>query len=231
MWNTVLREEKKYLLRVDEFIKLAHTLSAILPEDPHNGREGYTVRSLYFDTVYDGDYFEKLDGLEARRKIRLRCYDPKAEFALLEMKQKQGECQQKRSLKLSRTDAEALIRGDYVPLLRYPEPFARECYGLMHCRLYRPKTIVQYRRKAFLSKGSDLRITFDHTISATEGSFDLFDGALCLSPVLDPSQVVLEVKPRGILLDYIKRLLNSVDRSTLSVSKYALARQTGYQAQ
>lgn len=47
-----------------------------------------------------------------------------------------------------------------------------------------------------------------------------------MNPVLDPYCVVLEVKYNGFLLDYLRELINSVDRSELSVSKYVLARQT-----
>ena len=187
------------------------------------------IRSLYFDTAYDGDYFEKLAGVELRRKIRLRCYDPNADFAMLEMKQKQGANQMKRSLRLSREDAIRLTKGDYSPLLKYQEPFAVECYGLMHCRCYRPKTIVEYNRKAFIAKENKIRVTFDNNIVATESSFDLFDSNLNMNPILDKYDVVLEVKFNGFLLDYIRRLINPVDRGELSVSKYVLARQNGYQ--
>ena len=45
----------------------------------------------------------------------------------------------------------------------------------------------------------------------------------------DPYCVVLEVKYNGFLLDYLRELINSVDRSELSVSKYVLARQNGCQ--
>lgn len=132
--NRVLREEKKFLISADEFISLSHNLENIMLPDPHNGTHGYTIRSLYFDTVYDGDYFEKQAGIELRRKIRLRCYDPTADYAMLEMKQKQGVSQLKRSLKLKRRDAVLLTTGDYSPLLSYKEPFAAECYALMHSR-------------------------------------------------------------------------------------------------
>ena len=46
-------------------------------------------------------------------------------------------------------------------------------------------------------------------------------------PVLDPFNTVLEVKYNGFLLSYIKELVNRVDRSQLSVSKYCLARSAG----
>lgn len=227
--NKVLREEKKFLLSVDEFIALSHRVEQVMLSDPHNGTHGYIVRSLYFDTAYDGDYFEKLDGVELRRKIRLRVYDPAADFAMLEMKQKQGPNQMKRSLRVRRADAIELTRGNYSSLLNYEEPFAAECYGLMNYQCYRPKTIVEYHRKAFIAKENKIRITFDNNIQSTESCFDLFDPQLNMNPVLDKYDVVLEVKYNGFLLSYIRELINPANRSELSVSKYVLARQNGYQ--
>ena len=147
--NQVFREEKKFLINVEEYIKKSHQLEQIMAQDEHNGAHGYMIRSLYFDTVYDEDYFDKLAGIECRRKIRLRCYDPDSSFVLLEMKQKQGSSQMKRSLRVEREDAVRLVDGDYSPLLQYPDHFAQECYALMCSKCYRPKTIVQYNRRAF----------------------------------------------------------------------------------
>ena len=79
-----------------------------------------------------------------------------------------------------------------------------------------------------IAKENKIRITFDSNIVSTESSFDLFDPGLNMNPVLDKYDVVLEVKFNGFLLDYIRRLINSVNRSELSVSKYVLARQNGY---
>ena len=107
----VLRHERKYLLPQEEYRRLRGTLESLLPKDSHTGDSGYSIRSLYFDTLWDGDYFEKLDGVELRRKLRLRLYDPTAGHAFLEMKQKEGEYQLKRSLRLSRAAAAALAGG------------------------------------------------------------------------------------------------------------------------
>jgi hypothetical protein len=227
--NKVFREEKKFLVNIEDFMKKSYYLEQLLRPDPHNGVHGYMVRSLYFDTLYDTDCYEKQAGVENRRKIRLRCYQPESGFALLEMKQKQGPYQLKRSLRISRRDAEKMIQCDYSPLLQYSEDFATECYGLMQYECYRPKTIVQYRRKAFIAKENKIRITFDHDLVSTESNFDLFSPALVMNPVMDQFFAVLEVKYNGFLLDYIGRMLNSVDKSELSVSKYCLARQNGCQ--
>lgn len=227
--NRVFREEKKFLISVDEFIKKNYMLSQIMTEDAHNGVHGYVIRSLYFDTIYDGDYFEKLAGGELRRKIRLRVYDPSADYAMLEMKQKQGSIQLKRSLKVNREDAISIAKGEYTPLLSYKEPFAIECYALMLCRSYRPKTIVQYIRKAFITKENKIRITFDKNIESTESNLDLFSTTLNMNPVLDKYNVIMEIKYNGWILDYIRRMINNMDRRELSMSKYMLALQNSYQ--
>ena len=221
--NQVLREEKKFLINIAEFRQKSHLLEQALLQDEHNGIHGYRIRSLYFDTPYDRDFFEKQAGTELRRKVRLRIYDTEQTFAMLEMKQL------KRSLKISREDAVRIIKGDLSPLLTYQDSFAAEIYAFMQIHAYRPVTIVEYRRKAFIAKENKIRITFDNQIVATESSFDLFDPNLNMNPVLDPYDVVMEVKFNGFLLGYIRELINSINRSELSVSKYVLARQNAYQ--
>lgn len=223
----VLRQEKKYLLTYEQFRSLDGTLSKLLHEDENGGREGYMVRSLYFDTMQERDYYEKEDGLEIRRKIRLRIYDPAADFALLEMKQKQGENQKKRSLRVTREDAQELAKGRPGCLLNYEDEFAEECYGLMNLLQYRPKSIVEYRRKAYIAKENKTRITFDQEMKATESNFDIFSRELLQYPVLDPYLVILEVKYNGFLLSYLKQLLSLEGKSPTSVSKYSLSRTVG----
>lgn len=222
--NEVLRQEKKYLMTMADIYALSRHLESVMSQDPHNGAQGYSIRSLYFDTLEERDYQSKMDGLELRRKIRLRIYDPAASFAMLEMKQKEGAYQKKRSLRVDREDAGQLALGQYDRLLHYSEPFAAECYALLHSQCYRPKTIVEYRRKAYVAKENKIRVTFDHQIRATETCMDLFAPDLNLYPVLDPFNGVLEVKYNGFLLSYIKALVSGADRSELSVSKYCLAR-------
>lgn len=68
------------------------------------------------------------------------------------------------------------------------------------------KTIVEYKRKAYIAKENKIRITFDHQIEATETNMDLFAPDLNMYPVLDKFNGVLEVKYNGFLLSYIKEL-------------------------
>lgn len=64
--NQVLREEKKFLINIEDFLRLSHKLEQVMIQDEHNGTHGYVIRSLYFDTIYDQDYFEKEAGTELR---------------------------------------------------------------------------------------------------------------------------------------------------------------------
>lgn len=222
--NEVFRQEKKFLISVDQFYKYSHKFSQILKLDSHSQGEGYMIRSLYFDSLDDRDYQEKEDGIELRRKIRLRNYGPHKNYAVLEMKQKEGAMQKKRSLRLNREDAKKMTLGDYSVLLKYDNPFAAECFAVMNMFCYRPKTIVTYKRKAFVADENNIRITFDHSIKGTESSFDIFSQDLLENSILDQYLVVLEVKYNGFLLSYIKDVLQECDKSETSVSKYCLGR-------
>ena len=220
----VLRFERKFLLPLEEYHRLRGRLDALLDRDAHTGRDGYAIRSLYFDTLCDGDYFEKEDGVQLRRKLRLRLYDPASEFAFLEMKQKEGEYQLKRSLRLSRAAAQSLAWGIYTPLLDVRDDFADECYALLSMRGYRPKAVIEYRREAYTAPENNTRITFDREIRATESCMDLFHPALPLYPVMDGGQVILEVKYNGFLLEYLRELVGACERAQTSASKYCMGR-------
>lgn len=222
--NEVLRQEKKFLISLDQMYRMSFLLEQVMTPDPHNRGDGYPIRSLYFDSLDDRDFEEKEDGIELRRKLRLRCYGPDYSFGVLEMKQKQGAMQKKRSLRMEKNDALRLLHHDYHVLLKYEEPFARECFSMMNVYSYIPRSVVEYRRKAYIAKENKIRVTFDHHIIGTESRMDIFDPNLLQNPLLNPYLVVLEVKFNGFLLSYIKDLLKTCDSSELSVSKYALSR-------
>ncbi len=222
--RAVSRQEKKFLCDLVSAKKLEHALNQTMKADPHNGFFGYAIRSLYFDTLHNRDYVEKMFGTHLRRKVRIRIYDPASDFALLELKQKQGNDQQKRSLPMNRAEAEALITGDYDVLLNRTEPFAQEMHALISINGYKPKAIVEYRRKAYIAQENKIRVTLDYDIRATETNLSLFEPNLCMYPVFDPFNVVLEVKFNGFLLSHIRNVLNQVEKSEIAVSKYCLSR-------
>lgn len=222
--NEVLREEKKFIISQDKMYFLSHELEEFMHLDSHGDKDGYSIRSLYFDSLYNRDFVEKEDGIELRRKIRLRNYSPHSDFAMLEMKQKQGQYQKKRSLKLKKEDVLELINGNYSVLLRQGTDFANECFYMMNQFMYRPKAVITYKRKAFVAKENNIRITFDHHIKGTESYFNIFDPEINENYILDPYLAIMEVKFNGFLLSYIKDVIDKVDLPEISASKYSMGR-------
>lgn len=223
----VMRTERKYLLSKLQISGLYARLAAVMSGDPVNGTKAYMVRSLYFDTVYNDDYFEKMAGIERRQKIRLRIYDVNAPKAKLEIKEKQGQAQLKRSLVVSREDAMELQKANYEVLKKYDSPLAEELYGIMTTKQYRPVCIVEYKRIAFTNYTNDTRITLDSDIRSNEGNYSIFDPKLQLYPVTNELGTVLEVKYNGFLLSYIKDMIGTLDCHESANSKYCMARKYG----
>lgn len=127
-----------------------------------------------------------------RRKLRLRIYSHDAPTALLEMKQKQGSNQLKRSLEIKTEDAKRLAKGEYELLLTYKDDFAAECFAVMKRDTYLPRTIVEYHRKAYVVPENSIRITMDSQIRAMEGHMaSFFVENPGLYPVLEPWKVIL----------------------------------------
>jgi len=225
----VLRQEKKYLINLEQYYYMSRRFSHLLAEDSFSSGDGYLIRSLYFDTLDDNDFEEKINGVDMRKKIRLRTYGENPQTAKLEMKQKQGMLQKKRSLMLDRGESQRLINRDYSVLLKSDSAFAAECFGLMNMSCYLPKAVVMYTRKVFIAHENDIRITFDHNIKGSESNFDIFSNDVIGNMIFDPFLVVMEVKFNGFLLSYIKDVINEVNASELAVSKYCLGRTIGKQ--
>lgn len=224
----VSRVEEKYVISKLEADRLFNKLKQILPGDDVNGYEAYKVRSLYFDSYYNDDYFDKLAGIKERKKIRIRIYDTSSETAKLELKQKSGENQRKQSLTITREEAKMLTKGNCEFLMDKENELAKEIYYIFKKEVYLPKCIVEYKRRAFAIPTNNIRITFDSEIASSEGNFDIFDPSLALMyPVESRNKVVLEVKYNHFLLSYIKDALKMCDATQESYSKYVTARKYG----
>lgn len=223
----VLRTEKKYVLPLATARKINAQLACVLPLDQNCvGERPYAVKSLYFDSIYDQDFFQKTAGLENRKKIRLRTYGDSGVFKL-ECKQKQGAKQRKQSLLVSVQDAKALAGGDYRCLLRYENDLARQLYATMTERVYRPKSMIQYQRLAYAVPTNDIRITFDSRIEASECNFDICASHTLWYPVQPFSQAVLEVKYNHFLLQQVQLVLEPFHLVESANSKYVKGRYFG----
>lgn len=221
----VFRVEEKYVLTKLQAETLFSKLKQMLPGDEFNGYEPYRVRSLYFDSYYSDDYFDKLDGVLMRKKIRIRTYSADSDTVKLEVKQKEGVNQRKRSIKITRHQAEKMIKGDIAVLKEIDDDLAKDLYYIFLKEQYKPKTIVEYTRRAFRVTTNNIRITLDSDIDISEGNYNLFEKSdNFLVPIERRDIVVLEVKYNHFLLSYIKDVISSIDTTVESYSKYVKGR-------
>lgn len=223
---SVARSETKYPIDPESALRLQAVLDKVVARD-RMGPNGYMVRSLYFDSIDDADYHDKIDGLETRRKIRLRIYTPQDKTAKLELKFKRGAYQWKRSVSLDRRQADLLFHGKYSELSRSVESeFGRNLLREMEAKAYIPRTIIEYKRLAFMADVDNTRITFDSNLRASEANLDLF----AVNPAYFPVyfSTILEVKYTHFLMSHLHAVLHLADRLPLSASKYCLARQISF---
>lgn len=220
---SVLRSELKYWISYGDSLRLQEELHKLLLPDRYSENGFYRVRSLYFDSIGQKDYEEKLNGVERRKKIRMRIYDESAATVKLECKQKTGALQRKESLLIDREDAIRIIEGDYGRLLDRTEELAWRLYCDMTLGCYRPVVIIEYDRCAYLYGEYNTRITIDRHVRSSELELDLFDSSLPWINTIEDA-VILEVKFNETLIEPIRKLLAKYHLTNVAVSKYGSGR-------
>ncbi|MBN1410069.1 MAG: polyphosphate polymerase domain-containing protein [Spirochaetales bacterium] len=221
----VIRNELKFFLSYPEFITLRSVLEKVLRRDSNDsGGGGYWIRSLYFDSVDDDDFHEKLLGVEFRKKVRIRIYDTNDSFVKLELKRKLNQFINKDTIMISSEHALRIIEGDREILLEYPQHAVKYLYALMGVRHYVPAVVIDYTREAFVFEPGTVRITFDKEIKSCFSDFNIFNPDLGVYPVFDEPVVVMEVKYNDFLPSWLKDIFARVKTVFTSVSKYCLGR-------
>lgn len=80
------RNELKFEVGDFEMAKIYYRLLPLMRCDCHQGKDGYIVRSLYFDDICDSCMIEKEDGVCYRTKYRIRIYNGDSGLIHLEKK-------------------------------------------------------------------------------------------------------------------------------------------------
>ena len=213
------RHEYKFVIPYEEMLRLRSKLDELLTLD-QNG--SYQVRSLYFDSYDEKDYFDKLHGEMIRKKIRLRIYNINSDKVKLELKGKYDYHQLKESLIISKQDAKSIINGEYSILLKYNNELAQRIYLYLN-EGYIPKVIIEYERIAYITS-TTTRITFDFNIKRSYDFDKFFTNDINYIDVVDGKDVVLEIKFDRFLEPYIVEILNNYNGRYQSVSKYMMGR-------
>ena len=221
----VFRHEEKHLISRQEDFLAAGRLRKLFRRDAHAGPEGiYQVNSLYFDTPSDSALRQKLDGVDRREKFRLRYYGTDLSFLRLEKKIKAGGLCGKLSARLTLSQAEMLLAGDYGFLLKTDSPLLAEFYAKLRGQGLRPRTIVCYSREAFLYEPGNVRVTFDRDLRTGLSGTDFFNPELPLLRAMEGT-TVMEVKYDAFLPDIVRMAVQVPGRRAAACSKYALCRR------
>ncbi len=217
-----MRHELKYLVSQKQLMYLGTILNNLLEVDSHQGMNGYTIRSLYFDSEDDRYLNESINGVNKRNKYRIRIYDGSDKTVNFEKKITIGNLKDKSSSRINRDIVESIIQGDNIET--DDEGVLKEVLLLRKTIRLQPKCIVEYDRFAYVSDIGNIRITFDRNLRTSTRVNEFFEDPLMI-PIMDNDLHILEVKYDGILPGYLVRFINELNPERTSVSKYALCRQ------
>lgn len=223
-----LRHELKFFISEMQYIVLSGVLDQVLHRDP-NGDElnEYHIRSLYFDTIFNDAYFDKINGDQNRDKYRIRIYNMQDRVIKLECKTKVGSLISKRSIQIPRDLCEQLIACDPTGLETTRSGLLNDVYREMTVNRLHPVVLVDYVREAYLHPAEEVRITFDKQLRTGLNSIDLFDPFVPTIPPLDNSEIILEVKYNRVMPPYIRDLLCTYcpQAQQSAISKYTWCRR------
>lgn len=224
------RYEVKYKISKAEQLRLQSRLGLVANLDTHATNGFYTVTSLYFDDIRDSSFKDKVNGVNNRAKYRLRYYNRDLSRITLEKKEKVGDLVYKTVEIISIQQAKDLLSvgskvqangnsgnnngnsGDNTLLQE-----------LKHRHLI-PNTIIEYKRKPYVYKYGNVRITIDYDIRTSPIVSDFLDIELSTFPILE-SNSILEVKWGRYLPDTIRNMLQIPGLRSEPFSKYVGSRE------
>ena len=231
------RVERKYFCSDYQMLVLRQSLAAILPVDEHQTGDAYAVRSVYLDSYADESWEENEEGVDDRKKYRIRIYPDADERIRFEVKYKKRSRTRKEAFPIRRGECEKILQGE--SLMEALGSGALETDGRMdrlddlrnrvavdgQAGLWKPALIVDYERSAYVYPMGNVRITFDRNIAASICIPQFFDRDLPLTPILPTHMHLLEVKYDEFLPDFIAQLLDLGTLQHVTFSKYYLCRQ------
>jgi len=226
------RYEYKYQISEEIIPQIRDFITPFTIFDPHlvdSKQNKYTVRSIYFDTPSLDFYYEKIEGLKIRKKLRIRTYNEMNDFAFLEIKRKFVNCITKERSKLPFMVIERLINTPEESAIEYPEDdynarlvSGKFVYTLLKKGLL-PVVLVVYEREAYIGVHDDReRLTIDTDVRAIPQP-DLGDILNTENFVSIIKKVgILELKFDDIMPQWMKNLVLEFGLEKESISKYCL---------
>lgn len=216
------RHELKFLISRSQRDSIKSQLASVMHLD-ENARNGiYQIRSLYFDDMWESAYQEKLQGIASRKKYRIRIYNYSDSIIKLERKRKEGQYINKVSANLSKQEVTQILDGDYQFLLDREEQLCKDFYIECITQVMRPRVIVDYEREPFVYEAGDVRVTFDSDVRSGFLGYNIFDETLPVINVLEPDELIMEVKFTEFLPNLVRAVLPTSDAALTAASKYVM---------
>lgn len=220
------RHEVKHLISPADAAAVRANLSAVATLDPHAAGQGYyRIRSLYFDDPLDTALHEKLDGVNERRKYRIRYYNDNLDYIVLECKMKRDGVGCKPQERLTLPETRRILAGDVAWMITSGRPLLTALYVDMKTRRLAPKTVVAYKRVPFVYAPGNVRVTIDWGIRT--GAPRDFLNPQGLTLPIDDDVTLLEVKWDEYLPGIIRKAAALKSRAPTAFSKYAACRVYG----
>lgn len=220
------RNEWKYVISNNEIEMIQNKLDKVLNLDEHAKDGIYVIHSLYFDDLNSTCMRENDAGSFSRFKWRIRYYGEEKSYITLERKEKLFGMCRKKTCRLSLDDYEKIISNQISDLLWSTDNKLLKlfCVDILD-RRFEPKVIIDYERKAYVELVSNVRITFDMNISASNEVDKFLDGGYLKYPITNKDEHVLEIKFDDILPSYVKQATYIGTLRQDNFSKYYLGRQ------
>lgn len=217
------RHEIKHIISPSDAVNIRNNLRAVAGLDSHAKEKGcYRIRSLYFDDISNTALHEKLDGVNERKKYRIRYYDDDLSYIVLECKIKRDNVGCKPQEVLSLEETRKILKGDIAWMISSGKPLLAALYVDMRLRGLRPNVVVEYERVPYVYAPGNVRVTIDWNIRT--GKPDQFlrpDGLMIQA---EENNMLLEVKWDHYLPDVIRRAIALKGRHATAFSKYAACR-------
>lgn len=195
--------------------------------DKNSGRDGYHIRSLYFDDLYDSAIKDKLSGVQFRQKYRVRIYNKQDSVIKLERKEKYRDNIAKQSFKLTKEQFYKIIGNEDIEfLLHEGNNMTEQMYWNIRTKGLAPAVIVDYLRQVFVCDEGNVRITFDMNLEAGIDTSDVFDPEVSIVRAFPPNALILEVKYDDYIPKHIFNALQIQSHKKEALSKYVICRMT-----
>lgn len=221
------RHEIKYICSEAQLAIIRNRISGICKKDKHVNEDGtYRIRSLYFDDYNNSSYYENENGVNPRKKYRIRYYNYNLEHIVLEKKSKIGSKTLKESCNISLEQCKAFLQP-FIMLesLDMLPPLLQEFYVECKTKLLRPKIIVEYERVPFIYRDGNVRITFDQSIASSRYIHDFLKPDIQKRLIMPLGRHVLEVKYDEFIPDFLYNVMQIKGMRQSAYSKYYLSRK------